>query len=996
MYDIPESLRDIYQDGFSDPHPGNWDSVNRNGETHKIQLPRGQLDPYADPGFSRAAAWAASNVGLLSNLGVIPISLSAFVVVNTDHLIEEVNAFWGFKPVRDPGLLYALASEFNLVSLEPKVPQNNDGVKSESSETGDTLTELNPFLIFIKKDASARQLRTALSNLVQFELGPDARTTLSDLELIYAAENIRRKFSNCQLFACLKEDPESIIRIKYTSEPVKGKKPSFIKRVRGASNGLGVKQEAFMEAWFSWLPRSRLGPRWSIHKMLMTSILTDSYWTYVTCKVLEATPDAMQRRTLRPDPNWWFERLVGYAAIDILAITDTVPNSSKDPIGFVEAIAANAAATERWVDKEDFEKAKEIRANLIFPTKDADENFEGVKMRLILNNAVACGLDRLNKYLEPTDYRLIPFGAACHPFWRMKLRAQLATKLAEKVVKTRNNEKVLCEKLMFRSRDWRQAKMEKQTNTSGKPFEFHYSLTTQDLADPVLSLFKEVLEGFKKVKLTAVAIKDWFDSIYQSAEETILSQRETFWERNPLMSGDWDTIRTSIPGNQIEIARFSYEQATRKNMSKDHSKLQLIPDPWFPLISEFALGNTDSDLAWQIPRDFWEVEAEGSRAWKARATRLVKSAAVGHFAVKACNKRPDAPISDPLHAVIEYAAQTAKQPAEGSLKETIEIVADNLFVACSETGEKPREIWRNLERMAKSYELKAVQQPNDLDPKKFGFLFMHRVPSAKKSKLLFQWIGNDADAAKESFLWEKDHPYNKKGSYMSIEKATSLLNDLSEFKPAEAAILVKLIAKARPKGHPLVLIATSMEAQQKWLDLVTNPQLKEETPSALWEENFGSLEFEELKGLNKYCPVLLLLVEEDQNRGLFRWQRLNFRETESGYRAIVWNYHQLVAPGKVKILRDLVSWGKGHLSNRHIRQSEKLREASLCEKFDRSDFKQCSLGFGRGVLARLACLTASLAPPTWLDLVSVSGLGYRPTKDRTQPFNTGHKTNFIR
>ncbi|CAG5089545.1 Oidioi.mRNA.OKI2018_I69.PAR.g12257.t1.cds [Oikopleura dioica] len=924
MIDIPPALRDKYDRDFADLHPGSWDKRPDYGDPQKVRIPRGQLDPHTDPGFTRAASWAAKNSKVLSKLGVFPVSDSAWLVVNWDVLDSETNAIWSLKPGRDPALLYALASDYYLVRLEPREREDPPQNGGEAQNVRTDWTE--PVLCFLKKDITARALRTVLSNLIQLELGPETRTTLSDLVLECAAQNVHRKFSQGLVFSGF-GDQESMIRIILTSVPTFGKKKSFIKPVNGALKGLNGLEGDFRQAWLSWLPKSRLGPLWSYHKMLLTSVLTDSFWNYITCKVLETTPDELEKRELRPDPEWWFNNLVAFATVDLLAMSEEIPNSLSHPKDFIEAIVANAAATEKWVSKDTLQKAKVIRENLTFPTKDRDRKGEGLRMRLILNNAVACGIERLTKYLETG--RLLPLAAARHPFWRLKIRAQLAKKLAEQLKSPGNGK--MKGRLAFKTRDWRRAIMEKTRTTFEFPVDFcDYSLTPEDKADPILSLFREVLEGFKERKLTAEVVSEWYKDIRQTSEQTILKQRRTFWEKNPLVNDDWETIRKATPDNHFDLARFSFEQAAKKNAKGPFSKMQLTPDPWFEMVKDHALSNADSDLAWQIPDDFWEVaEAAGSRAWKIRAARLAKAGAVGVFAAKICNETPDIPLADPLHAVVEYAAQTLRHPAEYSLREAIEVVADNLRYSCSETGEKPCEVWKKMEQMATSVDVRAVFPPPELENTQNSFLLMHRVPSASKSKLHFQWIGNDAERAKESILWKKEHPWNKIGSVMTIEKATAILNDLAEFRPTEAAMLLKSMAKSRPAGEGIVLVATSEQAQQNWVDLATAKLPKDEEPSAIWQEAFASLEFAELSSVNKASPVLLRLIEHDENRGLFRWQRLIFRETDNGMRSIIWNTHNLVAPGKVRILRDFVSWGKGHLSNRHIRKSEKEREISI-------------------------------------------------------------------
>ena len=93
-----------------------------------------------------------------------------------------------------------------------------------------------------------------------------------------------------------------------------------------------------------------------------------------------------------------------------------------------------------------------------------------------------------------------------------------------------------------------------------------------------------------------------------------------------------------------------------------------------------------------------------------------------------------------------------------------------------------------------------------------------------------------------------------------------------------------------------------------------------------------------------------------------------------------------MAPGELRHLRDLRDWGLAHMGGRMNSKSELERAQRILHEFGKV---QPSGGVSRATLGILAVFTASstnIVKPSWLELVSVLGLGTCP---ELSPFNAG-------
>ena len=67
---------------------------------------------------------------------------------------------------------------------------------------------------------------------------------------------------------------------------------------------------------------------------------------------------------------------------------------------------------------------------------------------------------------------------------------------------------------------------------------------------------------------------------------------------------DWSAVQSVFSKEVRNMALFSFAQAARKQ----GGQLALAYDPWFKMVEHVALPAEESDLAWNIPQKFWEVE----------------------------------------------------------------------------------------------------------------------------------------------------------------------------------------------------------------------------------------------------------------------------------------------------------------------------------------------------------------------------------------------------
>jgi hypothetical protein len=157
-------------------------------------------------------------------------------------------------------------------------------------------------------------------------------------------------------------------------------------------------------------------------------MLSDDYWSYVVAKVAAQLSMNKLKTLLHPTPvtQWWFQRLVTWATMDILAVK---PNDDWPPLfeGLncedMEVIYASWVTTPRRLADNDRIQAAQIRAQLGMPTFSKNQTQLGTLMIAKLNFWVGKYLPKMHAFLGENSR--VGYDVASHPFWASKLRWQL-------------------------------------------------------------------------------------------------------------------------------------------------------------------------------------------------------------------------------------------------------------------------------------------------------------------------------------------------------------------------------------------------------------------------------------------------------------------------------------------------------------------------------------------------------------------------------------------
>ena len=138
-------------------------------------------------------------------------------------------------------------------------------------------------------------------------------------------------------------------------------------------------------------------------------------------------------------------------------------------------------------------------------------------------------------------------------------------------------------------------------------------------------------------------------------------------------------------------------------------------------------------------------------------------------------------------------------------------------------------------------------------------------------------------------------------------------------------------------------------------------------------------------------PVLVTLIEENARTGTFYWNRTAFKN-RVGPRtdALVPLPVKVVAPGIITDLRAFHDWGLAHLGKRAETRSVRVRAGKIEKRFEKTEiWKLDQGGITRAVVHALVAIDPSsnnLLVPTWLETISVLGLGVTPG---VRAFNAG-------
>lgn len=391
---------------WADPTPISWDPEEEQVED---KLLTNSYDPVLDPCYRLARGWAETFQETLKDLGMIPLTKKSVLIFRTAEFEPAQTNYWSFTPHKDPTLLLKLASSFRLAELN---------IKSGPDPSRFPLEADGKVITLLSEDITVPELTDAAKNVARLISGTEMKISAQ------RPKNAAGKFAEDEKFTERKRrKPAFSIELTVNAQVRSSFKEEF-PHIPSLNPDLGKEYEAFTNVWEKLTRTACQTSTRFWHKGHLATMLSDDYWNYAVTKVAARITRSRLRTLLHPAPvtQWWLQKLVTWAAMDMLAFNATegwMPKIADKPAEFMELVYANWSATDRYLAEKDRQKAVNIRNMIGIPPFSAGQTQIAALMLAKLYYWVGKSLPSMASLLMGQGR--VALDAADHPFWRKRL-----------------------------------------------------------------------------------------------------------------------------------------------------------------------------------------------------------------------------------------------------------------------------------------------------------------------------------------------------------------------------------------------------------------------------------------------------------------------------------------------------------------------------------------------------------------------------------------------
>ena len=777
------------------PEPNREDWIARRMDT-ELSQPLGaqsdildSYDPILDPSYRLVKNWSVNYDEGLRNLGIAPLTGDAWIVMNSMKSKPAFVSFWSLIPHRDPSLQLWLGTNFRLVTVR-LVGSANENLKFPLEK------ELTVQLL-VKQQITAPSLVKAAKNTVRMLTGTRQKLTCQRPthvdgsiveDRIFPAKISFRDVKTCHLKMELGLKQE----VKASFDPLLPHLPKLQLELAAKV------AEPFQRAWEKLALNARQCDTRMWHKGRLATMLSDDYWSYAVAKVAAEISPQKINTLLYPAPitQWWFQRLVMWALMDLMAIPE--PNwkerasKSSDRIEF---IYSEWIKRKRSLSDSERKRAVAIRVRLGIPPFSAGQPEEAALTLSKLTYWIGRLIPRMDIFHDRANLGL---DAANHPFWAEKLKVDLQMLWPHRnaVAPTGKNGRVKINRNFpsFARED------------AAEFFDENYIVVEEypGKRTGLNAILKEILDEKSSEKdISTDEILTWLQNIDRHREAMCLPQlASTNWMLTPALDIPAETF-----GDRW-LKKMTFEKVTADSMLQKH--------PWFGLLENVALPETESDLAWRIPDSYWdsgvpEIEESATKKFKYMANKTAKCVTLAlYFAQHAKSQLNEPGVLE----LVEFASLLSAERPFQQLKVMAYAEAGNLSLTTGEYFMNPTARWKYISKMTQTYNILAL---NGVEQVETLVIWAHLCPSREGFFPIFELESTDMKRLKP----KNTHSEEEIGFLSLIKRKMAELN----FKKGSAwqFTLRKLKWAARKMNLHVAILATSVEAESEVIRLVTSP-----------------------------------------------------------------------------------------------------------------------------------------------------------------------------
>ena len=889
-------------------------------EPGTFKIPRSEYDPYLDPLFRTVLGWAQRHDDVLSGLVTAPVTPTAIIIFRRQVKRPSQVRYWPFKPHKDPAYQLMLGTSFRLASIRIK----------EDEQVGKTtrfpFQKEQDWLLLLDENITVTEVKNAVKNITRMLTGADRKIQVR--RPVYEnGSPAEDKIFQQQLKS---ESAPPVLRLVVAmGEKLKG--VSSHKDEFPVIGDMEVNFQdcptGFVGSWRELTALVRDVPLHFWHRGILTSMLSDDYWSFVVAKVAAQLSENKLKTLLHPAPvkQWWYAKMVAWATMDILALdsTEEWPSISARPNKRdMEAIRIKWIATAKSMSEKDRTRAAKIRLLLDIPTFSRNQTEQASLMLARLNYWVGKQIPKMIGFHHRKSH--LGLDAAMHPFWAKKLRLDLLTVWPSERERMPTNKHG---KILFLSTS---GPVRFQVVDPQRYYEVNYQFTPEARVSPINQVLESILDSHQELGLvTTDRIVTWIKELNRRFEEmSIPAQAKIKWMATPKMG--------------VEEATHEDRWLLKQSFSSITATNKLVEHPWFVMVEKRALPAPVSDLAWMIPDHFWtanneEIDSSLSKSYKFKANRAAKCLALATYYTLYERDR----LADPeVVEIMEFAALLSAEIALSPLKAMTYIEAINLSATAGDRYKSPAARWKSLVSVTAEHRVCCTNtQPPEGD---IVVVWVHAVPGADGTKLVFELTDKD-----QHLLAEADPPGFSSPSEMTpLQLLGVVMDDLNVLRGAQWQVAFRKVrlSTLRLKRH-VAFVATSTEAGAELTDRVTSQfesspfdpevnkdELESDTLAALKGLRISVIKEEKVEAL---MPVVITLTESSSELGIFYWTRTAFKD-RTGPRtdALIISTRNIIAPGNIGQLRRLKDWGLAHLGNRAHTASERVRADRIETEFE--------------------------------------------------------------